>query len=49
MEFIIEFFQFLKERKKWWLIPLIIIFVIFGLLIFLTNSTALAPFIYSIF
>ncbi|MDV7139793.1 DUF5989 family protein [Maribacter sp. TH_r10] len=49
MEFIREFFLFLKERKKWWLIPLIIIFVILGGLIFLTNGSALAPFIYSLF
>ncbi|WP_273277486.1 DUF5989 family protein [Maribacter polysiphoniae] len=49
MEFIKEFFLFLKERKKWWLIPLILIFVILGGLIFLTNGSALAPFIYSLF
>ncbi|WP_223308279.1 DUF5989 family protein [Maribacter polysiphoniae] len=49
MEFIREFFLFLKERKKWWLIPLILIFVILGGLIFLTNGSALAPFIYSLF
>jgi hypothetical protein len=49
MEFIKEFFLFLKERKKWWLMPLIIIFVFFGILIFLTNGSALAPFIYSLF
>lgn len=49
MEFIKEFLQFLKERKKWWLMPLIIVFVIFGVLIFVTNGSALAPFIYSLF
>lgn len=49
MEFLKEFFQFLKERKKWWLIPLIIIFVLFGILIYLTSSSALAPFIYTLF
>ena len=49
MEFLKEFFLFLKERKKWWLVPLIIIFVLFGILIFLTSSSALAPFIYTIF
>ena len=49
MEFLIEFFRFLKERKKWWLVPLIIIFVLFGILIFLTSSSALAPFIYTLF
>lgn len=49
MEFLKEFFLFLRERKKWWLMPLIIIFVVFGVLIFLTSGSALAPFIYSLF
>ncbi|WP_338359449.1 DUF5989 family protein [Yeosuana marina] len=49
MEFVKEFFLFLRERKKWWLVPLIVIFVIFGVLIFLTSSSALAPFIYTLF
>ncbi|WP_226789279.1 DUF5989 family protein [Polaribacter reichenbachii] len=49
MEFIKEFFLFLKERKKWWLFPLIFIFMVLGGLIFLTNGSALAPFIYSLF
>ncbi len=49
MEFLKEFFLFLKERKKWWLVPLIIIFVLFGVLIFLTSSSARARFIYTLF
>ncbi|WP_252737091.1 DUF5989 family protein [Reichenbachiella agariperforans] len=49
MEFIREFFLFLKERKKWWLVPLFIIFLLFGVLIFFTSGTALAPFIYTLF
>ncbi|WP_428741941.1 DUF5989 family protein [Tenacibaculum sp.] len=49
MEFVKEFFLFLRERKKWWLVPLIVIFLIFGILIFLTSSSALAPFIYTLF
>ncbi|WNH13833.1 DUF5989 family protein [Thalassobellus suaedae] len=49
MEFFKDFFLFLRERKKWWLVPLIIIFLLFGILIFLTNGSALAPFIYSLF
>lgn len=44
-----EFWQYMKERKKWWLIPLLIIFLIFGLLIVLSSGSALAPFIYSLF
>ena len=44
-----EFWEFLKERKKWWLAPIIIFLVLFGTLIILTEGTAIAPFIYTIF
>ncbi|MAW01329.1 MAG: hypothetical protein CMI81_00360 [Candidatus Pelagibacter sp.] len=49
MEFLIEFFKFLKQRKKYWLFPIIIFLLIFGGLIVLTQGTAIAPFIYTIF
>lgn len=49
MEFLKEFFEFLKTRKKYWLVPLIAILLLFSLLIVLTQGSALAPFIYSIF
>lgn len=49
MEFLKEFFEFLKTRKNYWLIPLIVILLLFSLLIVLTQGSALAPFIYSIF
>ncbi|MDR2058146.1 MAG: DUF5989 family protein [Dysgonamonadaceae bacterium] len=49
MEFIKEFFAFLKNRKKYWLIPLIFILLIFSILIFFSQGSALSPFIYSIF
>lgn len=49
MEFIKEFFLFLKERKKYWLLPVLIISLILGSLLVLTQGTALAPFIYTIF
>ena len=49
MSFLIEFLSFLKQRKKYWLFPIIIIFLIFGGLIVLTQGTAIAPFIYTIF
>ena len=49
MDFIIEFFQFLKERKKYWLFPIIIVLVLFGALIVLSQGSAIAPFIYTIF
>jgi len=47
--FLIEFVEFLKVRKKYWLLPIIIILAIFGGLIVLTQGTAVAPFIYTIF
>ncbi len=49
MEFIKDLWGFLKERKKFWLIPLILILLLFGLLIVTASGSALAPFIYSIF
>ena len=49
MKFIIEFWEFLRIRKKYWLFPIIFILVIFGGLIVLTQGTAVAPFIYTIF
>jgi hypothetical protein len=44
-----EFWGFLMERKKWWLLPIIIMLVILGLLIIFTEGSALAPFIYTLF
>ena len=49
MNFIKEFLEFIKVRKKYWLIPIIIILLIFGGLIVLSQGTAVAPFIYTIF
>ena len=44
-----EFWEFLKVRKKWWLAPIIFFLVLFGTLIVLTEGSALAPFIYTLF
>tara|TARA_Y100000741_G_scaffold359905_1_gene341281 strand:- start:280 stop:429 length:150 start_codon:yes stop_codon:yes gene_type:complete len=49
MSFIKEFLEFLSVRKKYWLIPIIIVLVIFGGLIVLSQGSAVAPFIYTIF
>jgi|TARA_B110000003_G_scaffold260606_1_gene281611 uncharacterized membrane protein (DUF485 family) len=49
MSFIREFLEFLKVRKKYWLLPTIIFLVIFGGLIVLTQGSAVAPLIYTIF
>ena len=44
-----EFLAFLKERKKYWLIPLLLMMALFGGLVVLTKGSAVAPFIYTIF
>tara|TARA_Y100000590_G_scaffold462191_1_gene625680 strand:+ start:1340 stop:1492 length:153 start_codon:yes stop_codon:yes gene_type:complete len=49
ISFLKEFIEFLRERKKYWLLPIIIVLAIFGILIVLTQGTAVAPFIYTIF
>lgn len=43
-----EFWGFIKQNKKWWLLPILVILLIFGVLILL-SGTALAPFIYTLF
>ena len=47
--FIKEFWEFLRERKKYWLFPIIIVLAVFGILIVLSQGSAIAPFIYTIF
>ncbi|MDA9698895.1 DUF5989 family protein [Candidatus Pelagibacter sp.] len=49
MEFIKEFWEFLKIRKKYWLLPIIFVLVLFGGLIILSQGSAVAPFIYTLF
>jgi len=44
-----EFWEFLKVRKKWWLAPIVLFLLLFGTLIVLTEGTAVAPFIYTLF
>ena len=44
-----EFFEFLGERKMWWLTPLIIVFVLLGFIIVVTQQAALTAFIYALF
>lgn len=46
---IIELWEFLKVRKKWWLMPIVFFLILLGGLIVLTQGSALAPFIYAIF
>lgn len=49
MEFFKELWMFLKVRKKFWLMPIFIIMVLFGGLIVLSKGSAVAPFIYTVF
>jgi hypothetical protein len=49
MDFIKEFLEFIKIRKKYWLLPILLVLVLFGALIILSQGSAVAPFIYTIF
>jgi len=49
MEFIKDLWGFLRERKKFWLLPLIVILLVFGVIVVLTAGSAIAPFIYTLF
>ncbi|MCH7951721.1 hypothetical protein IH980_03225 [Patescibacteria group bacterium] len=44
-----ELFQFLWEAKLWWLIPMVVVLLLFGLLLIFAESSAVAPFIYTLF
>jgi len=49
IEFFREFWDFLKVRKKYWLLPILVVLALFGSLIVLSQGTVVAPFIYTIF
>ena len=49
MDFLLELWSFLRVRKKFWLLPIIVMMTIFGGLIVLSQGSAVAPFIYTIF
>jgi competence protein ComGC len=49
LEIIKEIFEFLIKKKKFWLIPIIIILLLIGLIIVITEGSAIAPFIYTLF
>lgn len=46
---LVEFLRFLKQEKKYWLMPIVIIFVLFGLLLAFAQTSVVAPFIYTLF
>ena len=49
MSFLMEFWSFLRTRKKFWLLPILVTMLIFGLLLVLAQGSAVAPFIYTLF
>jgi len=49
MSFVGDLWGFMKTRKKFWLLPIILVLLLFGMLIVLTSGSAIAPFIYTLF
>jgi hypothetical protein len=49
MDFLKEFWLYLKIRKKYWLIPILVFLVLFGGLLIVSESSVIAPFIYTVF
>jgi len=49
MSFVVEFWQFMAVRKKFWLLPIFVVMIMFGGLVVMTQGSAVAPFIYTLF
>ena len=49
MDFLIDFWRFMRVRKKFWFMPILIMMLVFGGLVILTKGSAIAPFIYTLF
>jgi hypothetical protein len=49
IEFVGELWAFMKERKKFWLLPIVLVLLLFGSLLVLTQGSVVAPFIYTLF
>ena len=49
MDFLVELWRFMRVRKKFWLVPVLIMMVVFGGLVMLTKGSAVAPFVYTLF
>jgi hypothetical protein len=49
MDFVAELWRFMRARKKFWLLPMILVFATMGVLLMMTQGSALAPFIYTLF
>jgi len=48
-ELLLELWAFMKERKKFWLLPIVLVLLLFGSLLMLTQGSVVAPFIYTLF
>jgi hypothetical protein len=49
MDFLVELYRFMRVRKKFWLLPILLMMVVFGGLVVLTKGSAVAPFMYTLF
>lgn len=49
MEFLREFISFLRQRKKFWLLPILLVMILFGVLLIAAQNSVVAPFIYTLF
>lgn len=49
MDIVAELWRFMRVRKKYWLLPILVMLVVFGGLVVLTQGSAVAPFIYTLF
>ncbi|MFT3959514.1 MAG: DUF5989 family protein [Desulfovibrio sp.] len=49
MDFLKDLLRFFMQRKKFWLLPLVLVLLLFGVLVVMTSGSAIAPFIYSVF
>ena len=49
MDFLTDFWKFIKERKKFWILPMLIVLLLLGILIVIGGGSAAAPFIYTLF
>ena len=49
MSIVVELWEFMRERKKFWLLPIVLVLLLFGSLVVLTQGSVVAPFIYTLF
>jgi hypothetical protein len=49
LQIVIDYFQFLRQQKKWWTLPVVTLLLLVGLLVWFTQGSPLAPLIYTIF